>query len=194
MTLSDLLKHDAPDRAAISEHLNGLSGSDQVREVRALSVKLVHRCWTVFEPGETIDLNHLVPADCDEGVAIHHMGVNTLPAFRHFEKRFARATGNPAEIWGYNHQTFAWLTGPGSFVVHEKGSDNEPALFIDYRSIPKGSIDGWPAPKSNDKGIAKLVYGGMQDYMRKVSDRVSVGRAFTNGKDRGESFMLVRAD
>ena len=194
MTLSDLLKTDTPDRAAIADFLNGLPALDQVREVRSLSVKMVHRCWAVFEPGETIGLDHLVPTEHPADKAVHHMGVNTLPAFRHFEKRFTRAPGNPDEIWGYNHQTFAWLTGPGSFVVHEKVFDNEDALFIDYRSIPEGTVAGWPAPKSNDKGIAKLVYGGMQDYMRKVSDRVSVGRAFTHGKDRGESFMLVRAD
>lgn len=194
MSLSALLKDQSITAAVISDHLNGLSDHDQVREVRSLSIKQVHRCWAVFEPGETIDLDYLVPEHLGASVPVHHLGVNTLPMGRFFEKRFVRSPDNPSELWGYNHQSLAWLTGPGSFVVHEAGSDNHDALFIDYRSIPSGDIEGWPAPKSNDRGIAKLVYGGMQDFMRRVSDRVSVGRAFVRGKDLGASFMLVRVD
>ena len=194
MSLSTLLKEQSPDPSVISGHLSGLPAQDQVREVRALPIKLVHRCWAVFESGETINLDDLVPAAVGEAVPVHHLGINTLPMGRHFEKRFVRAPGNPSELWGYNHQSLAWLTGPGSFVVHEAGSDNHDALFIDYRSVPTGEIEGWPSPKSNDRGIAKLVYGGMQDFMRRVSDRVCVGRAFVRGKDLGASFMLVRVD
>ena len=194
MSLSTLLKQQSPEAEVITDYLSGLSAKDQVNEVRSLSIKLVHRCWTVFEPGETIDLEYLVPESLGECVPVHHLGINTLPMGRFFEKRFVRAPGKPGELWGYNHQSLAWLTGPGSFVVHEAGSDNHDALFIDYRSVPSGEIEGWPAPKSNDRGIAKLVYGGMQDFMRRVSDRVCVGRAFVRGKDLGASFMLVRAD
>ena len=178
----------------ISDHLNGLSDQEQVGEVRSLSIKQVHRCWAVFEPAETINLEYLVPEHLGASVPVHHLGINTLPLGRFFEKRFVRAPENPGELWGYNHQSLAWLTGPGSFVVHEAGSDNHDALFIDYRSVPTGEIEGWPSPKSNDRGIARLVYGGMQDFMRRVSDRVSVGRAFVRGKDLGASFMLVRVD
>ena len=192
MSLSDLLKAATPDPAAIADHLNGLSVEQQVAEVRALSIKNVHRCWAMAEPGESIDLGDLVPPGTPEGTPVHHLGINTLPASRFFEKRFAQAPGIEGELWGYNHQPLAWLTGPGSFVVHAAGSDGEDALFIDYRSFPSGEISGWPKAKSNDRGIAKLVYGGMQDFMRKVSDRVSVGRAFVAGKDRKASFMLVR--
>ena len=194
MSLSTLLKDQATTAAMISDHLTGLSDHEQVRQVRSLSIKQVHRCWTVFEPGETIDLEYLVPEHLGPAAPVHHLGINTLPMGRFFEKRFVRAPENPSELWGYNHQSLAWLTGPGSFVVHEAGSDDHDALFIDYRSIPSGEIEGWPSPKSNDRGIAKLVYGGMQDFMRRVSDRVSVGRAFVRGKDLGASFMLVRVD
>ena len=194
MSLSTLLKDQATTAAMISDHLKGLSDQEQVGEVRSLSIKQVHRCWALFEPGETINLEYLVPEHLGASVPVHHLGINTLPMGRFFEKRFVRAPENPGELWGYNHQSLAWLTGPGSFVVHEAGSENHDALFIDYRSIPSGDIEGWPAPKSNDRGIAKLVYGGMQDFMRRVSDRVSVGRAFVRGKDLGASFMLVRVD
>ena len=194
MSLSTLLKDQATTAAMISDHLKGLSDQEQVGEVRSLSIKQVHRCWARFEPGETINLEYLVPEHLGASVPGHHLGINTLPMGRFFEKRFVRAPDAPGELWGYNHQSLAWLTGPGSFVVHEAGSENHDALFIDYRSIPSGDIEGWPAPKSNDRGIAKLVYGGMQDFMRRVSDRVSVGRAFVRGKDLGASFMLVRVD
>ena len=192
MTLSHLLKAAQPDLDAIANHLNGLGVEQQVAEVRALSIRNVHRCWAMAESGPSIDLAYLVPADVAAGTPVHHLGINTLPMSRFFEKRFARAPGIEGELWGYNHQSLAWLTGPGSFVVHEAGSDGEAALFIDYRSFPSGNLPNWPVAKSNDRGIAKLVYGGMQDFMRKVSDRVSVGRAFVGGKDRKASFMLVR--
>ena len=93
---------------------------------------------------------------------------------------------------GLQHQSLAWLTGPGYFVVQEAGTEGEDLLFIDYRSVPEGDVASWPARAHNNSGIAKLVYGGMQDYMRRVSDRVSVGRAFVGTKDRKASFALVR--
>jgi hypothetical protein len=191
MNLSDLLSASEPDSGAIAAHLDALSLEQQVDEVRALSVKNVHRCWAMAEAGESIDLAFLVPEQSAENEPVHHYGINTLPVSRFFEKRFVKAPGNPGELWGYNHQPLAWFTGPGSFVVHEAGSEGE-ALFIDYRSFPSGNIEGWPVAKSNGSGIAKLIYGGMQDYMRRVSARVSVGRAFVGGKDRKASFMLVR--
>ena len=117
MSLSALLKDESITAAVISDHLNGLSDHDQVREVRSLSIKQVHRCWAVFEPGETIDLDYLVPEHLGASVPVHHLGVNTLPMGRFFEKRFVRSPDNPSELWGYNHQSLAWLTGPGSFVV-----------------------------------------------------------------------------
>jgi hypothetical protein len=191
MNLSDLLSAKEPDSAAVAALLDALSPDQQVDQVRALSIKNVHRCWAMAEAGESIDLAFLVPNETPQGEPVHHLGINTLPLSRFFEKRFVKAPGKAGELWGYNHQPLAWFTGPGSFVVHEAGSEGE-ALFIDYRSFPSGNIDGWPTAKSNASGLAKLIYGGMQDYMRKVSDRVSVGRAFVGGKDRKASFMLVR--
>ena len=192
MTLTDLLKTSSPDPEAICAHLDALSPQQAAEEVRALSVKLVHRCWEVSGPNGSIDLTHLVPAQTADATPVHHLGVNTLPMSRQFEKRFVRSPQDSGELWGYNHQPLAWLTGPGYFVVHDRGADGEDVLFIDYRSFPSGDITDWPARRGNDSGIAKLVYGGMQDFMRRVSSRVSVGRAYVGGKDRKASFMLVR--
>ena len=194
MSLSELLAADSPSVEAIGEYLDTRSLKEQVGAVRSLSIKQVHRCWAIFEPHATIDLEYLVPAARGAGQPVHHLGINTLPVSRHFEKRFVRSPENPEQLWGYNHQALAWLTGPGSFVVHERGTEGHDALFIDYRTVPSGEIEGWPRAKSNERGIARLVYGGMQDFMRRVSSRVSVGRAFVRGKDLGASFMLVRAD
>ena len=189
MSLSTLLKDQATTAAMISDHLNGLSDHEQVGEVRSLSIKQVHRCWALFEPGETINLEYLVPEHLGASVPVHHLGI-TLPMGR-FEKRFVRAPDMPGELWGYNHQSLAWLTGPGSFVVHEAGSENHDALFIDYRrSRVAKSRDGLRP----NRIWGTLSYGGMRDFMRRVSDRVSVGRAFVRGKDLGASFMLVRVD
>ena len=79
-----------------------------------------------------------------------------------------------------------WLTGPGFFTVNEPAQEQ---LFIDYRSIPDDKFEKWPEMKPNEKGISKLVYAGMQDYMRKVSDRVTVGDAWKNGKKMNDYFF-----
>ena len=78
---------------------------------------------------------------------------NSLPAFTLFQKRFCRPPGAApsTELWGYNHQTLAWLTGPGYFVVH----DSARGAGIDYREVPSEHPDGWPEIHGNDRGIAR---------------------------------------
>jgi hypothetical protein len=188
-TYSQLLGAETPDLAAIATHLDGLSFVDCLAQVRELSGRQVGHAYEVAAANGTIGLAHLVPDSCPAGEPVRHHGLNSLPLARRFEKRFVRSPDRDAELWGYNHQPMAWFTGPGYFVVRPA---DEGELFIDYREIPPQQPIDWPALKKNTSGITTLVYGHMQDYMRRVSDRVSVGRAFKKGKDIGQSFLLVR--
>ena len=98
MTLTDLLKTSSPDPEAICAHLDALSPQQAAEEVRALSVKLVHRCWEVSGPNGSIDLTHLVPAQTADATPVHHLGVNTLPMSRQFEKRFVRSPQEAVQV------------------------------------------------------------------------------------------------
>jgi hypothetical protein len=188
-TYQQYLGADQPDPIAIAAHLDCLSFAECLAEVRALSPRSVGRAYDVAATSGTIDLEHLVPAGVAAGQPVRHFGINSLPLARRFEKRFVRSPHDEQELWGYNHQPMAWFTGPGYFVVRPA---QEGELFIDYRSVPPEQPAGWPKLKENTRGVTTLVYGHMQDYMRAVSQRVSVGRAFKKGKDIGQSFILVR--
>jgi hypothetical protein len=98
--------------------------------------------------------------------------------------------GQPADrLWGYNHQSLAWLTGPGYFVVHPEG--DAPAA-IDYRQVPPVQPPGWPAVKPNDVGLSRFVYRDMVDFLRRVSRHVLIGRATRYGKQLPNFFLLCR--
>ncbi len=117
-------------------------------------------------------------------------GINSLPMFRRFQKRFAPgAEGKPPV--GYNHQAMAWLTGPGYFVVTPSKEKPEEAL-LDYTQAPGTAPSGWPEFRPNDGGISALVYGGMIDVMRRVSRDVFVGEAWKKGRPSGDYFVLLR--
>lgn len=189
-SLSWLLSEGA-DPPALAAHLDGLDHPARVREVAALSGRWLGRLFERVE-GRAIDLGHLVPTDVAEGVPVRHVGVNSLPLFRRFEKRFMRAPGG-AGLWGYNHQAMRWLTGPGYFVV----APGRPAedLCIDYHSVPDGDPgSGWPAVRGNEGFPDRFVYGFMRDHMRRVSDHVSIGRAERKGRMLDTWFALVRMD
>jgi hypothetical protein len=83
----------------------------------------------------------------------------------------------------------AWLTGPGYFVCHQDGA--APAA-IDYRIVPPETPPGWPGVKPNDQGLSRFVYAHMVDYLRRVSAHVVIGRAYRDGKEMPNYFVLCR--
>jgi hypothetical protein len=54
--------------------------------------------------------------------------------------------------------------------------------------------EGWPVIKPNEAGISRLVYAYMQDYLRRVSDHITIGRAYRKGKESPNYFTLCRWD
>lgn len=121
-----------------------------------------------------------------EGEIVRHEGQNDLlPGFDRFEKHVVARAG---DVQGINVQTFAWATGPGHFTVRQEGEE----VWFDYTRLAASVPDGWPALVPNDRGIGRLVYGGMIDRVRKVVDGVVVGRVFRAGKPEDHYFMLIR--
>ena len=105
---------------------------------------------------------------------------------------FRSSTGGEtvAELYGFNFQTLAPITGPGYFTAREVR--NRLEVMIDYSGLPLERPDGWPPIRSNDRGISRLVFGSLVDTLRGVSSQVTIGSAARNGKDLGSWFVLCR--
>lgn len=190
------------DLPRLAEVLDGLGHEGRVHAARSWNKK---RQSAIYEAakGQPIDMTMLVPASIGPLVEVIHDLHNTLPLFSDSEKRFCRlppddVTRDGFEVAGYNHASTNGLTGPGYFIVRKAeatdGAEHEGQLAVDYTKLPKSKPAGWPEIKDNTGGFSALVYGGMTDYMRKVSTHVSIGRAFKRGKPIGAFFTLVRRD
>ncbi len=154
------------------------------RALRPRDFALLYAACAALPP---LSLDELVPAGSD-GEPVIFAGKNSLAAFSHFEKRFVRY-GN--EIFGYNHQTMAWLTGPGYFSA--LAEENRRELLFDYDRIPTRAPEGWPPIRENRSGFSRLVFHNLHDYCRRVCDGVLIGSATRLGKPMNSYFILARA-
>jgi hypothetical protein len=183
------LVNGVADRATIAAFLDGLASGQRVAAIRALSgARVQARLWAAVADAPRVTLADLVPTDASPLAEVIYEGKNSLLAFTTFQKRFCRPPAGGDQLWGYNHQTLAWLTGPGYFVVH----DDPRGAGLDYRAVPPTKPPAWPAIRTNDQGVARLVYGNMVDYMRRVSRDVFIGRAVRGGKETSNYFILCR--
>lgn len=114
--------------------------------------------------------------------------------FSHFQKRFVKLEGEDFPIGGYNKQSMQAFTGPGYFCASKGEGEHEGELVFDYTKVPKNKPASWPEIQKNEGGIAGIVNGGMVDYLRGISNHVSIGVAFKDGKPRHQWFTLVRRD
>ncbi|MFB6263988.1 MAG: hypothetical protein ABEL76_10255 [Bradymonadaceae bacterium] len=164
---------------------------NRVEAIRALDGA---RQAALFEAAEGRDatLDQLVPPDTPPLEEIVHEGHNSLPVFSAFQKRFCRPSGGDAEeLFGYNEQAFRALTGPGYFVAGEVGGQAR----IDYRRLPDERLDEWPEIVPNERRLGRFVYAGTVDRMRRLSDHVTVGRAYDDDEEPMDNwFLLVRRD
>jgi hypothetical protein len=188
--LLGLIRAEPPDPAAIAAFLDGCPGADRLAAIRALSgVRVQRRLYQAVERAPRVTMADFVPPDAPPLKEIIFEGKNSLGAFTLFQKRFCRPPRGGDELWGYNHQSLAWLTGPGYFVVHEDGGRG---AAIDYRHVPPEKPPAWPEVKTNDRGFSRFVYRDMVDYMRRVSRDVFIGSAHREGKETGNYFVLCR--
>lgn len=178
----------------IRQLLDGLADDLRPRVVRTLGPKTQKALYEKVEGFAPLRLVDLVPPTSRELEEVRHLGRNTLPAFKIFEKRFCRLPGEDAErpesLAGYNFQTMSPITGPGYFVAVE---DEERAeVLVDYGRLPDARPDDWPGIRRNDKGLSRFVYGFMVDTLRRVSEHVTIGSAARKGRDMGSYFVLSR--
>jgi len=188
-----LVRAEPVDTAAIADLLDHLSPGDRRQAIAALGGPgLQGRLYAALAGGPPVSLADLVPADAPPLREVIYHGKNSLPAFTLFQKRFCRPAGGATDaLWGYNHQQLAWLTGPGYFVVREEPGRG---AAIDYRQVPPQGCPGWPPVQPNDRGVSRLVYKDMVDYLRRVATHVFIGCATRRGREIGSYFVLSRAE
>ena len=193
--LGKILGSRSPDVGALGQLLDEMSHAQRILGLDRFSPKVQRRVFEAAE-GRPVRLEDIVGADVSPLTEVIHQGINTLPSFRSFQKRFCRPTAahaNPArdEVWGYNHQALTPLTGPGYFVGYEDPSNGE--FCVDYTQLPPERPGEWPRVISNRRKLGLVVYAGMVDRLRKVSEHVTIGRAFKLGVPMNAYFVLVRS-
>lgn len=181
--LRELLAAATPDRQALEARLVALPPSERWSALAALSGRELGRLFEVAQGAPALSLDDL--ARSDEPVIFE--GLNSLPLFRRFQKRFRRAS--TGEVWGYNHQSMSWITGPGYFQA-VACPDRPGELLFDYTRRPSSAQPGWPPVRGNDSGLARLVYGNLHDFMRRVAPGVLIGSAFKLGVPQNQFFVL----
>jgi hypothetical protein len=208
-TLAELLAKDGTTIADVARHLDALDAATREREALALDRGQQLRLWDLAAAAPRIHLSHFVPDGAGEGRAIHHPGRNTIPPFRRyqdFEKRFAKRADT---LIGYNESAARFIR-PGYFVAYETDAHSvapdrrarwadRGGVVIDYHLVPEPGTplpEGWPAVVPNSFGLQRLVYHRTRDFMRKVSEHVSIGRASTGEGEADRMldfwFVLVR--
>lgn len=180
----------------LARWLDAQGEADRVAAVRGLGRAEQRALFDLVDGFAALRLADLVPPHVPALATVRHFGRNSLPAFRLFEKRFTRPSGedagSPRELHGYNFQPMERWTGPGYFVAVDAPDREE--VQIDYRRLPDQHPEGWPDIRPNDRGPARFVYGHMVDTLRRVSEHVSIGRAARHGRDLQSWFVLCREE
>ena len=183
------------DLPRVTHILDGLGPMGRVATVRGWEREQMKKLYEAAKGYHPLTLEHFVPASVGARTEVIHEGKNSLGAFTHFQKRFARSTAHGEEgavVFGYNEQEMALWTGPGYFVVHDAKTAGE--IDIDYRELPADTVEGWPEVASNTARLGRFVYDGMVDVMRGISSHVSIGRARKKDGWMDAWFLLCRID
>jgi hypothetical protein len=195
-TLESMIDDAGGGPEEIAALLDGLPAALRAPTIRRLGRASQRALFQRVEGFARLRLVDLVPARCADHEEVRHLGRNTLPAFRIFEKRLCRPPGesreSPTQLAGYNFQAMKWVTGPGYFLAREDVERGE--VIVDYTRLPDAGPEGWPAIRSNERGLSRFVYGFMIDRMRRVSQHVTIGSASRHGREMGSYFVMSRLD
>ena len=191
-SLIDALKSQLPIDE-VAKQLDQLSHEDRLKQSRSIGPRYQKQLWQMCQERPT-QIDHFVPPHLPPLTPVRHFGRNTLPLFKFFEKRFMRPDPQSVELWGYNEGKTRPFIGPGYFVCKATPNDVRGELVIDYTDLPPSTPPGWPPLKPNEAGLSRFVYAGMNDFMRQVSQHVTIGRAYIKGKESPNYFTLCRWD
>jgi hypothetical protein len=202
-TLREMLDSEQTTMDEIAAWLDRVSPDARIEATFALGRKGQSLLYQRAAAAPPITFEHFVPRDVPDVSAVHHKGRNTLPVAErdtYFEKRFARPNDGSERLFGYNQAGNTKLVGPGYFVVSYT-KDNprwseRAAVVVDCHKTPDGPVPPeWPKVVPNARGIVpRLVFNYTRDFMRRVSQHVSIGAATWGDLPIGSYFVLVRQD
>ncbi|MFO0665690.1 MAG: hypothetical protein U0174_17165 [Polyangiaceae bacterium] len=178
------------DLKRLAKVLDELGHEGRLQVVRRWNKHTQERIFAALSGFRPLSMEDFVPSSKGVLEEVIHDGHNSLPLFNAFQKRFART--EDGTIVGYNEGSMRGVAGAGYFTV--KASESPGEVAIDYRELPKERVATWPAILPNSSRLGFLVFEGMVDNMRGLSEHVSVGRAWKKGKDMDAYFVLVRDD
>jgi hypothetical protein len=192
----ELVRDEPIDIDALELAFEEIAHDERVDAIRHFGSDIQRRLFDCAE-GRSMTIDDVVPPDVPATTEVIHEGQNTLPVFSAFQKRFCRPDSEAIEdrsrdvLWGYNEQALRLVTGPGYFVAYDDESTGE--VCIDYREIPAGRPEGWPEIILNERRLGRFVYAGTVDRLRRVSEHVSIGRAYVDDDEAMDNwFVLVR--
>lgn len=199
-TLLRLLADESAPLKHIAQHLDALVPEARWNAVNRLSRAAQRELWKRAEQAPPLTVDDFVPAHFPALTPVRHQGLNTLPLPRPlqvFEKRFCRPVDGSARLFGYNEGLTRPLLGPGYFVARSTSGhaawERRGALVVDYFMVPDGQVsEGWPKVVPNSSGLQVLVYNGTRDFMRRVSNHVTIGAAYKGEYALDHYFVLCR--
>ena len=185
-TFGQLLGESDITCARLAAHLDALDTAERVRQCRDLSGKQMGRLYEIARDAEALTLEDIVGPNVADGATVRWAGKNSLPVHTKFEKHFARIDG---KIVGMNVQALSFASGPGYYTCRAEGKKE---VLFDYTDVPANAPPGWPAPRSNARGISNFVFKDLHDFNRRVSRDVMIGAATRLGKPMGDYYILAR--
>lgn len=199
MSLTALIRDPHARIDAIARFLDELDHDGRWEQLWQLSRGEQRMLYEKAAESAPLDLSYFV-GDAGARVEVIHDGRNTLPlppVFRRFQKRFCRPSNGSEGVFGYNEGRTKNVVGPGYFVaVPTTGRPHweaRGAVVIDYFRIPDSDVaPGWPDVVPNSHGLQRFVYHETRDFMRRVSQHVSVGAAFKRERPLDHYFVLCR--
>jgi hypothetical protein len=183
-----LAKSDPIDFDTLEAALDSATHHERVAASREFNKKTQRRLWEAAK-GRAPSLASFVPVD-ETHRPIIRWGKNTIfPFVDRFQKRFARVPGREGELVGYNESWYRFAVSPGYYVAYMDEDAGE--LVVDYTRLPEDRPEQWPRILPNWVGLGPFIFLGMTDRMRRVSDHVTIGRAYKK-KPMNAWFVLVR--
>ncbi len=174
------------DIAELEKSLNEADHATRLSWMRDLGKKDMDALYEMAE-GRDVPPEYFLDS---EGGPLTFDGRNSLPAFSNFQKAFARHQER-IQGWNVNGGIVRWFGGPGHFQVR-KADNWEGQLIFDYVWECTSAPQNFPTPESNLKMPYRLVYGNMEDVVRRVSKDVIISKAYRKGKPEGAFFSLCR--
>ena len=168
MSIHDFFRGSDVDLPALAAYLDGLDRARRIAEARDLGGAEQARLFEAAAGYRRVTLDDFVPRGFPPLQPIVHYGRNSLPVFKIFEKRFCLPDASASELWGYNE------------------------LVIDYCEVPPRKPAEWPPILPNSARLSRFIYYRTRDFMRGVSQHVSIGRATREGKPMDNWFVLCR--